>query len=110
VSTSVLIAILTSSTVIGGIVSLIQFFVIRHYNQKDNNHKTLSVLAYDLLATKLERCLDKGYATPEQRRDVKVIYDAYHSNGWNGDMDSRMKKFYDLPIKHLDDVYKGNNE
>lgn len=107
-TTSILVAILTSSTVIGGISSLIQFFVMRHFNQKDTNQKTLSVLAYDLLATKLEKCLDNGYATPEQRRDVKVIYESYHANGWNGDMDSRMKKFYDLPIKHLDDVYKEN--
>lgn len=101
-TSAVIIAILTSNTVL----SMIQYFIIRYFNKKDVTKKTLAAVSYEILADKLERSLDKGFATPEQRRDVKILYDAYHANNWNGDMDSRMQKFYSLPTKNLDEVYK----
>lgn len=99
---SALIVILTSNAVL----ATIQYFIIRHFENKDVIKQTLAAVSYNTLADKLDHSLERGYATPEQRRDVKVLYDAYHKNNWNGDMDSRMAKFYALPIKHLDDLYK----
>ncbi len=85
-------------------VFLIQFFVSRHFAKKDKNEsimRTVSVLTYNALSEKLERLLTKGFATPEERRDVKILYDEYKANGWNGDMDSRLERVYDLPTADL---------
>ena len=87
------------------ILGLIQFLITRHLTNKDTTQKTLAAISYSVISDKLERALDRGYATPEQRRDIKVLYSAYEANGWNGDMDSRMAKFYSLPTKKLDEVY-----
>ena len=45
--------------------------------------------------------LDAGYATPEQRKEMEILIEAYKRNGWNGDMDARIKRFYELPTKDL---------
>ena len=84
--------VVTSNAVVG----LVQYLLTRHFNKKDMTQKTL--------ADKLERALDRGYATPEQRRDIKVLYDCYKEHGWNGDMDSRMGKVHALPTKDLKKV------
>lgn len=85
-------------------VFLVQFFVSRHFAKRDKYDsiiRTVSVLTYNALSEKLERLLTKGFATPEERRDVKVLYDEYKDNGWNGDMDSRLERVYDLPTVDL---------
>lgn len=89
--------VVTSNAVVG----LIQYLLTRHFNKKDMTQKTLAAVTYSTLADKLERALDRGYATPEQRRDIKVLYDCYKEHGWNGDMDSRMSKVHALPTKDL---------
>lgn len=92
-----LATVVTSNAVVG----LVQYLLTRHFNKKDMTQKTLAAVTYSTLADKLERALDRGYATPEQRRDIKVLYDCYKEHGWNGDMDSRMNKVFNLPTKDL---------
>lgn len=89
--------IITSNAIVG----LVQFGITRHFNNKDMTQKTLAAVTYSTLADKLERALDRGYATPEQRRDIQILYDCYKEHGWNGDMDSRMSKVHNLPTKDL---------
>jgi len=101
-----MLAILASNTILG----LFQFLITRHLSKKDLTHKTLAAVSYNALADKVEKALDRSYATPEQRRDVQVLYTAYKENGWNGDMDSRMQKFYALPTKDLSEVYPDRKE
>ena len=95
------IAILSSNALLG----LVQFLITRHFDNKDVTSKTLAAVSYAVLADKLERALSAGFTTKEQRRDVQVLWQAYKANHWNGDMDSRISKFYNLPIKTLEDVY-----
>lgn len=95
------IAVLSSNALLG----VIQFLITRHFDNKDVTNKTLAAVSYAVLADKLERALAAGYTTKEQRRDVQVLWQAYKANNWNGDMDSRISKFYNLPIKTLEDVY-----
>lgn len=99
------IAILSSNALLG----LIQFLITRHFDNKDVANKTLAAVSYAVLADKLERAIAAKFTTKEQRRDVQVLWQAYKANHWNGDMDSRMEKFYSLPIKTLDEVY-GKHE
>lgn len=102
VGTAIIIAIISSNALFG----FIQFIIARVADSRSLVRETLSAVCYNQLADKIEKSLDRGYATPEQRRDVTVLYRAYHKNKWNGDMDSRMEKFYNLPTKDLDEVYK----
>lgn len=101
-----ILAILASNTILG----LFQFLITRYLSNKDLTHETLAAVSYNALADKVEKALDRSYATPEQRRDVQVLYTAYKDNGWNGDMDSRMQKFYALPTKDLSEVYPDRKE
>lgn len=96
--TAIIIAVLGSN----GIFTLIQFLI----NRNSVTHTTLEAVAYFMLSDRIEARLDAGYATPEQRKDVEILIEAYKKNGWNGDMDARIKRFYDLPTKPLD---KGEN-
>ena len=98
----IVVAVLTSNAFLG----LVQFLIIRLFDKHDMINDDISVLIYNQLAEKIERSLDRGYATPEQRRDVTVLFERYDAHGWNGDMQSRMDKFYALPTKQLDEVYK----
>ena len=54
-----------------------------------------------MLSDRLEMRLDAGYATPEQRKEMEILINAYKRNGWNGDMDARIQRFYNLPTKKL---------
>ena len=57
--------------------------------------------SYSMLSDRLEARLDAGYATPEQRKEMEILIEAYKKNGWNGDMDARIQRFYNLPTKRL---------
>ena len=96
--TAIIIAVLGSN----GIFTLIQFLM----NRNSVTHTTIEAVSYFMLSDRIEARLDAGYATPEQRKDVEILIEAYKKNGWNGDMDARIKRFYDLPTKPLD---KGEN-
>lgn len=80
-----------------GLFTLITWLLNRNSTQK----KTLEAVSYSILSTRLEERLDSGYATPEQRKELEILIAAYKKNGWNGDMDARIKRFYDLPTKKL---------
>lgn len=92
--TAIVIAAFGSS----GLFGFIQFLINRNSALK----KTIEAVAYSMLSDRLEARLDAGYATPEQRKEMEILIDAYKKNGWNGDMDARVQRFYNLPTKKLD--------
>lgn len=65
--------------------------------------ETIRLLAYARMSEEIERLLDKGYATPAERRILDEMYLNYKAHGWNGDMDVRLKKVYALRTDHADD-------
>ena len=92
--TAIIIAAFGSS----GLFGFIQFLINRNSAIK----KTVEAVSYCMLSDRLETRLDSGYATPEQRKEIEILIDAYKANGWKGDMDARIKRFYNLPTKKLD--------
>ena len=70
-------------------------------NRNGRIAKTMKAVSYCELSDKLELRLDSGYATPEQRKEMEILIEAYQANGWNGDMDARIQRFYNLPTKKL---------
>lgn len=81
-----------------GLFAFIQWWASR----KSVVKQTLGAVSYSILSDKLELRLDAGYATPEQRKEMEILIDAYKRNGWNGDMDARIQRFYNLPTKKID--------
>lgn len=57
---------------------------------------TMAAVAYSMLSTEIERLFIRDYATPDERRSLNILYDAYKANGWNGDMEARMARIYNL--------------
>ena len=90
--TEIVIAVLGSQLIMWPL----QFFITRHYSRKDLIVETLSVLTYERLADKIEYLLNKGFATPDERRELELLHEIYKKHGWNGDMEERMKKVYRL--------------
>ena len=80
---------------------LITYLISRYFDKKDKIQQTLAAVAYSELSSKIEIRLDSGYASPEQRKELDILYEAYKANGWNGDMNERMNKVYALPTKKL---------
>lgn len=91
--TAIIIAALGSN----GLFTLVTWII----NRKSATRQTLEAVSYSMLSDKLERRLDAGFATPEQRKEMEILIEAYKRNGWNGDMDARIQRFYDLPTKKL---------
>lgn len=91
--TAIVIAAFGSS----GLFTFIQFLINRNSVIK----MTVEAVSYSMLSDKLEKRLDAGYATPEQRKEMEILIDAYKKNGWNGDMDARIQRFYNLPTKKI---------
>ena len=95
--TTIVVAMLGSNALFG----LITYLISRYFDRKDTIRQTLAAVAYTALSDKIEERLDSDYATPEQRRELDILDAAYKANGWNGDMDERIKKVYALPTKQL---------
>ena len=93
--TTIIVAIFGSN----GLFALIQWF----FNRNSVAKQTMKAVSYSMLSDKLEMRLDNGYATPEQRKEMEILIEAYKANGWNGDMDARINRFYNLPTKKLND-------
>lgn len=91
--TAIVIAALGSN----GLFTLITWII----NRNSATRQTLEAVSYSMLSDRLEARLDAGYATPEQRKEMEILIKAYKKNGWNGDMDARIKRFYDLPTKKI---------
>lgn len=81
---------------------LITYFIQRYFDKRDVISETLAAVSYSALSDKIEQRLDAGFATPEQRKELEILYEAYKANGWNGDMDERIKKVYALPTKRIE--------
>ena len=92
-TTAIIIAALGSN----GLFTFIQWLINRNSALK----QTLEAVSYSELSDKLEARLDQGYATPEQRKEMDILIEAYKRNGWNGDMDARIQRFYNMPTKDL---------
>lgn len=91
--TAIIISVLGSN----GLFTLIQYLLNRNSTVK----MTMEAVSYSMLSDKLEARLDSGYATPEQRKEMEILIEAYKKNGWNGDMDARIQRFYNLPTKKV---------
>lgn len=89
--TAIVISVLGSN----GLFTLIQYILNRNSTVK----MTMEAVSYTMLSDKLELRLDAGYATPEQRKEMEILIEAYKKNGWNGDMDARIQRFYNLPTR-----------
>ena len=76
-------------------------FITWIINKNSSTKQTLEAVSYSMLSDRLEMRLDAGYATPEQRKELEILINAYKRNGWNGDMDARIQRFYNLPTKQL---------
>ncbi len=94
--------------------SILLFFIKRFFDRRDKREmqsvneynsifesvkaslETIRLLAYARMSEEIERLLDKGYATPSERRILDEMYLNYKSHGWNGDMDARLEKVYSL--------------
>lgn len=95
--TTIVVAMLGSNALFG----LITYLISRYFDRKDTIRQTLAAVAYTALSDKIEERLDADYATPEQRRELDILFEAYKANGWNGDMDTRIQKVYNLPTKKI---------
>lgn len=91
--TAIIIAALGSN----GLFTFITWII----NRNSATKQTLEAVSYSMLSDRLEARLDAGYATPEQRKEMEILIEAYKKNGWNGDMDARIQRFYNLPTKKL---------
>lgn len=54
---------------------------------------------YDRLTQAYTFCDERGYCTPQDRRNCTKMFKNYRSLGGNDDMENIMKKLLDLPIK-----------
>ena len=105
--------------------ALVVYLIQRHFNRKDKEREaerkrltqkqqeqierweaatqqvhtgleTIRLLAYARTSHEIERLLTQGYATPAERSYLGELSSNYKKHGWNGDMDSRLQKVYDL--------------
>ena len=101
-----------------GLNGILLFFVKRYFDRRDKRERqeceertalfrridtaleTLRLLSYHRMSQEIERLLDKGYATPAERRVLDEMYANYKDHGWNGDMDARLEKVYALRTDH----------
>ena len=101
-----------------GINSIVLFFTKRYFDRRDSRERkdlerkeelfrridtaleTLRLLSYHRMSQEIERLLDQGYASPAERRVLDEMYANYKDHGWNGDMDARLEKVYQLRTDH----------
>ena len=109
---SVLSSVLSSSLVL----FIVQRYFVRRDKREQDEKKakddliervdigleTIRLLSYHRMSQEIERLLDKGYATPAERRMLDEMFANYKRHGWNGDMDARLQKVYSLRTDHSD--------
>ena len=101
-----------------GLNSVVLFFIKRYFDRRDSRERkdlerkeelfrridtaleTLRLLSYHRMSQEIERLLDQGYASPAERRVLDEMYANYKDHGWNGDMDARLEKVYQLRTDH----------
>ena len=97
-----------------GLNGIILFFIKRYFAKRDAVYskekqerdelygklnaglETLRLLSYHRMSQEIERLLDQGFASPSERRVLDEMFENYKAHGWNGDMNSRLKKVYSL--------------
>ena len=62
----------------------------------------MAAVTYSLISNEVDRLIEKKYAKSEERRSLAILYDAYKSNGWNGDMEARIEAIHKLPFRKED--------
>ena len=101
-----------------GLNGILLFLIKRFFDRRDKQHmalsekqtefyrkietglETLRLLSYARMSQEIERLLNKGFATPAERRILNEMYKNYKEHGWNGDMDARLSKVYLLRTDH----------
>lgn len=91
------VAIIIAALGSNGLFTFLQWLL----NRNSATRQTLEAVSYSMLSDRLEARLNSGYATPEQRKEMEILIEAYKRNGWNGDMDARIQRFYNLPTKKI---------
>ena len=61
--------------------------------------KGLQATIKDILKIRYEEWFNKGYAPKDNKEDLEVMYNIYHSLGENGVMDKAHERFLKLPDK-----------
>ena len=86
---------------------LLNTFINRYFVNKDRKanensleKRSLKQLIYTTLSNKIEYVLCKNFATPEERHEIHMLHEVYKEWGWNGDMDARMDKVFNLRTDH----------
>lgn len=100
-----ILAVIGSSS-LGGAVT---FLLTRYFTKKDKDEEaedltreTLAAITYTLTSNEIEKLIAKGWASSDERRALEILYKVYKKNGWNGDMDARMKIIHRLPFREED--------
>ena len=80
-------------------IAALALYIVTRYNIKhDKISSTLVAVTYSMLSDKIERLVERGYATSEERNDIEVLRKCYSGLGGNGDMEERISKVYALPL------------
>lgn len=97
-----------------GVNGILLFFIKRYFSKRDKLEtaereerrqfyqkietglETIKLLSYHRMSQETERLLAQGYATPAERAVLQEMYENYKAHGWNGDMDARLAKVYQL--------------
>lgn len=106
--TAIVVAVIGSSA----LTTLVQAVMQRRYEARRNDDltkKTLAAVSYWVLSNELEKLLSRGWASPEERRTIGILFDAYRANGWNGDMDARMERLMHMPTAQIANNMDGSD-
>ena len=90
----------------GTCTTIVQFIIAKKTSKNNDQkllHDTLAAVSYGVLSNEVERLLSKGFATPDERKAIGILFNVYKRNGWNGDMDVRMTKVYSSPTDRIHD-------
>ena len=97
-----------------GLNGILLFFIKRYFDRRDKAEaaerqnrqqlyqkietglETIKLLSYHRMSQETERLLSQGFATPAERAVLQEMYENYKAHGWNGDMDARLAKVYQL--------------
>lgn len=98
--------IIALAALILGSNGILQFGITTYFKRKDHKEnrndlmlETLSIMSYCNLKNEGQRLIDKGHASPAERRFLHKMHDNYSEWGWNGDMDAMMDAADDLPYR-----------
>ena len=120
----ILVSVLSSALSSSIVLYLVQRFFAKRDKKDDEANKqkeelygrivagleTIRLLSYYRMSEEIERLLDKGFATPAERRVLDEMFKNYKEQGWNGDMDARLEKVYKLRTDHASGDTGGQHD